>query len=96
MARKLNTHVTVTNPDTGVSETFGPDDELPDWVEGQVSAEGVWEGDENPVPGQPGDPGNSGVGEEPVPGSEAAGDEPVNADQPADGEGGRGRRGGAR
>lgn len=98
MARKLNTHVTATNPDTGVSETFGPDDELPDWFEGQVSAEGVWDGDKNPVPGEAGDPGNSGTGA-PVsderPADKADVDQQADAARPVEGEG-RGRRGGAR
>jgi hypothetical protein len=29
---KPNTHVTVTNTDTGESKTFSPDDDLPDWA----------------------------------------------------------------
>lgn len=46
MARKLNRHVTVSDPETGQSATFGPEDEVPEWAEERITAEGVWEGDE--------------------------------------------------
>lgn len=48
--RKLSTHVTVTNPENGRSETFGPDDELPDWFAGEVTNPDVWEGSEGEQP----------------------------------------------
>jgi hypothetical protein len=32
-SKKLNTHVTFNHPDGGRSETFGPGDDLPDWVD---------------------------------------------------------------
>lgn len=37
MANKLTGYVTFTQPDRGVSQTFGPDDELPDWAAEQVT-----------------------------------------------------------
>lgn len=36
-SKKLNGYVTFTNPDVGSSQTFGPDDELPDWAAKQVT-----------------------------------------------------------
>lgn len=61
MARKLNQYVTVSNAETGESATFGPDDEVPSWAEGLITAEGVWEGDDVDGLNVAGDPGNSGV-----------------------------------
>lgn len=37
MTNKLAGYVTFTNPDGGISQTFGPDDELPSWADEQVT-----------------------------------------------------------
>lgn len=75
MARKLNQYVTVSDPDTGQSATFGPGDDVPEWAEQRITVEGVWEGDDQPA-AEPGDPGNSGTAdpsafEETEPGAES-------------------------
>jgi hypothetical protein len=54
---KRQSYVTVHNPETGESQTFGPDDELPSWAE-EIVKEGnpdafasPAEEDQAPVPG---------------------------------------------
>lgn len=55
MAKRLNTYVHVTNPETGQTEVFGPDDTVPGWAEKAITAPGVWddgtEAEEPVVPG---------------------------------------------
>jgi hypothetical protein len=54
---KPNTNVTVHNPESGESATFGPNDDLPGWAEKIVKAgnpdvlKDAEEQDETPVPG---------------------------------------------
>lgn len=54
---KLKSYVTVANPETpGQPETFGPDDDLPDWARDEITNPDVWEDSEEeedagPVPG---------------------------------------------
>lgn len=43
MNRKLTTNVTVTNPETGETRTFSPEDELPDWAGDAITNPKVWD-----------------------------------------------------
>ncbi len=54
MAKKLTTNVTVHNPETGESRTFGPDDDVPAWATKLITNENVYktpDEDQAPVPG---------------------------------------------
>jgi uncharacterized protein (DUF1800 family) len=43
---KLDGYYTFTHPETGISETFGPGDDLPDWVDTSPKHVGTGEPDE--------------------------------------------------
>jgi hypothetical protein len=47
MAKKLAGYYTYQNPDGSGSQTFGPDDDLPDWVSEQVKDEHYAETEES-------------------------------------------------
>lgn len=65
-SKRLSGYVTFTPKDGGTSETFGPDDELPDWAAEQVTDAHTQDGDDVadlPVPG-PGQSAGEGLTEE--------------------------------
>lgn len=66
-SKKLAGYVTFTNPEGGVSQTFGPDDKLPDWAAAQVTdahtAEETDDAADLPVAG-PGQVAGEGMSEE--------------------------------
>lgn len=68
MSKKLNGYYTYTHPEGGVSQTFGPDDELPDWAAEQVQDEHTTDDSSDgvadlPVPG-PGQVAGEGLTDE--------------------------------
>lgn len=51
--RTLTTNVTVVNPETNLSETYGPDSDLPEWAHDAITNPKVWddfEDDGEPLP----------------------------------------------
>lgn len=54
--RRLAATVHLTNPETGGTEIFGPDDEVPDWAAEQITNDGAWASDGSPGVGEEGGP----------------------------------------